>query len=59
MLVFTLFEGVEPGALIWQPEYGVITAVILDDAGEATETDAAPGEETEVEDDEVAATPAA
>ena len=53
MMVYTLFEGVEPPALIWQPEYGVITAVILSDDGAGTETEVAP------EEDDVAATPAA
>ena len=58
MLVYTLFEGVDPMAFIWQPEYGVITAVILDDAGDATETEATPEEENDVDLTDLIATPA-
>lgn len=58
MLVYTLFDGVDPLALIWQPEFGVITVVILDDAGVETETEATPEEESDVDLNDLIATPA-
>lgn len=59
MLVYTLYEGVDPAALIWQPEYGVITAVILTDNGDA-DTGAVPaGLPGDDEEDDAQATPAA
>lgn len=59
MIVYTLFDGVDATALMWQPGYGVIAMVIL---GES-EGDATPEvEDTDVVEDEeedVVATPAA
>lgn len=56
MLVYTLYDGVEPAALIWQPEYGVITAVILNGEDSGTEPIATPEEN---DDENADATPAA
>lgn len=61
MLVYTLYDAVEPSAVIWQPEYGVITAVILEDDGADVGIDATPELDIDVDDDDLdaLATPAA
>lgn len=57
LLVFEVFGGVEPVALIWQPEWGALSIVVLSDDEATQGTDATP-EESVDDDEDTEATPA-
>lgn len=61
MLVFALYDGVEPTAVVWAADNNLLAVVILDDGGDVTDLDATPaGDVVDDSDDlDIDASPAA